>query len=325
MDNENKYYSCNIIEHGFDAQYNSINLCCRVGNTSFKDKLKLIDNYTGQKIDWQKFFKIKNRLRKIQKEGKTIPYCEGCIYLHEEEWNQSNIIHSININNWIKCNANCVYCDRHEYLKYKEYKIYPIIKDLIKNNYLQNPADITIAGGEPTITRDFDKTIKLLIKNNISPVRILTNAIKYNKNIEMGLKKGLVNILVSTDSGTRETYKKIKLVDKHNDVWKNISRYTKHQQIDSLVKTKFIIIPSINDNKQEIKEFIIKNQQSNIKNTLIDIEISWFSKNINASEKLKLLYELYIYAKKYGQESGVNVLPFDRMQIIKNKFDKLEC
>ncbi len=319
MENKKRYYSCNIIEHGFDAQFNSINLCCRVGNGLVRDKLRLINNYNGQKIDWKEFFKIKNQLREIQKSGKTIPYCKGCIYLHEEDWNQENIIHSININNWIKCNANCIYCDRNEYLRYKEYKIYPIIKDLIKYNYLQNPADITIAGGEPTITRDFDKTIKLLIQHNITPVRILTNAIKYNKNIEKGLEKGLVNILISTDSGTRETYKKIKLVDKHKDVWKNISKYTKHQQTNSLVKTKFIIIPSINDNKYELKEFIIQNQESRIKYTCIDVEIGWFDRNNNNTDKLIELYNLYLYAKEEGKKRNIEVSAFDRMQIIEQK------
>lgn len=318
MDN-NKYYSCNIIEHGFDAQYNSINLCCRSGNEQCREKLKLIDNYTGQKINWENFFEIKNKLRSIQKQGKTIPYCEGCIYLLEKEWNQENIIHSININNWIKCNASCIYCDRHEYLKYKEYNIYPIIKDLIKNNYLQNPADITIAGGEPTITKDFDKTIKLLIKHNISPVRILTNAIKYNTYIQEGLKKGLINILVSTDSGTREIYKKIKLVDKHKDVWKNISKYAKHQKIDSLVKTKFIIIPSINDTKEEINEFLKRNKEAGIKYICIDIEIGWYSRNNNNNEIINSLYNLYLYAKEEGKKLDINVSPFDRIKMIENK------
>ena len=33
-----------------------------------------------------------------------------------------------------------------------------LIKDLLDKKLLRNPADITIAGGEPTITKDFDKT-----------------------------------------------------------------------------------------------------------------------------------------------------------------------
>lgn len=314
-----KYISCNIIEHGFDAQIESINLCCRVSKENNCKKFRLIPHYLGEKINWDEFFSITDSLRDMQRNGNTVPQCQGCIYLEEKEWDNEHYISSVNINNWIKCNAFCIYCDRKESIHKKEYKIYPIIKDLVEKNFLRNPVDITIAGGEPTITSDFDKTIKLLIKHRFSPVRILTNAIKYNKYIQLGLKEGLVNILVSTDSGTEKIYKEIKLVNKHKVVWKNIAKYAKYQKIDSLVKTKYIIIPEINDSKVEIEEFVKRNKEAGIKYCCIDVEISWFCKNANCIEDLKRLYELYLHAKEFGKNMGVNVTGFDRMQIIEEK------
>lgn len=314
-----EYTSCNIIEHGFDAQIDSINLCCRVSKDNFHQKLVLMPNYKGENINWNDFFKITDELRETQKKGETVPQCKGCIYLEEKEWDDEHYINSININNWIKCNAACIYCDRKENAHKKEYKIYPIIKDLLKNNLLRNPADITIAGGEPTITSDFDKSIKLLLKHKIKQVRILTNAIKYNKYIEKGLKEDLLNILVSTDSGTREIYKKIKLVDKHKDAWKNIAKYAKHQKIDSLVKTKYIIIPNINDTKEEIAEFIKRNKEAGVKYCCIDVEIGWFCRHSNQKESTQKLLDLYLYGKELGEKEGINVTAFDRMQIIEEK------
>ncbi len=318
--NENnlpEYISCKIIEHGFDAQINAINLCCRVSKDNI-EKQTLIADYKGEKINWNDFFAKTDKLRDIQKRGDTIPSCKGCIYLEKNKWEDVHYIETININNWIKCNADCIYCDRHEHRGEKEYNIYPIIKDLISKKLLKKQADITIAGGEPTITRDFDKTLKILIKNGISTVRVLTNAIKYNKYIEKGLKANLVNILVSTDSGTAKTYKKIKKVDKHKDVWKNIAKYVKIQAIDSLVKTKYIIIPEINDNSEELKEYINQNAQAGIKYTCIDVEIAWFLEHIRDIEKLKRLYDLYLYAKEEGAKKEINVSAFDRMSIIEN-------
>lgn len=313
-----EYYSCNIIEHGFDAQYDSINLCCRIGNGKITTKKILIPNYKGEKIDWNYFFSLKDKIKNIQKTGKSIPQCTGCIFLEKKVWDKENYITSININNWIKCNAKCIYCDRKQYKHKKEYNIYPIIKDLLDKKLLRNPADITIAGGEPTITRDFDKTIKLLIKHKITPVRVLTNAIKYNRNIEDGLKKNLVNILVSTDSGTKETYRRIKLVDRHNDVWKNISRYAKHQAIVSLVKTKYIIIPNINDNIEELTEFVKQNAKAGVKTAYIDIEIGSFARNSKNKKLLEKMYNLYKYAQEQGNVYGVEVLPFDRIKLLGN-------
>ena len=318
-----EYLSCNIIEHGFDAQIDSINLCCRVSKEHATKKLVLIPNFNGKKIDWENFFKITDELRSTQKRGGTVPQCNGCIYLEKKNWDSEHYINTININNWIKCNASCIYCDRKEYLHKKEYKLYPLIKSLIKNNYLRMPCDITIAGGEPTITSDFDKVIKLFIKNKIKPVRVLTNAIKYNKNIETGLKLGLVNILVSTDSGTKETYKKIKLTDKHREVWKNIKRYAKAQNENSPVKTKYIIIPNYNDNKEEIYEFINRNKEADIKICCIDVEIGVFCRNANNSDFIKRMNELYEYAKEAGANADISVTPFDRMQIVINKSEKI--
>ena len=313
-----EYYSCNIIEHGFDAQYDSINLCCRAGNGKITSKEILIPNYKGEKIDWNYFFSLKDKIKNFQKLGKSIPQCYGCIFLEKKVWDEQNYITSININNWIKCNAKCIYCDRKFIRQKKEYNIHPIIKDLLDKNLLKNPADITIAGGEPTITKDFDKTIKLLIKHKISPVRVLTNAIKYNKNIEDGLKKNLVNILVSTDSGTKETYRRIKLVDKHNDAWKNISRYAKHQAIDSLVKTKYIIIPNINDNIEELTEFVKQNAKAGVKIAYIDIEIGSFARNSRQKALLEKIYKLYKDTQEQGSKYGVEVLPYDRIKLLEN-------
>ena len=315
-----EYISCKIIEHGFDAQIDTINLCCRVSKEN-TDKQVLISNYKGQKIDWDDFFAKTDELRNIQKRGDTVPCCKGCLYLENNVWEDAHYIETININNWIKCNADCIYCDRHEHKGEKEYNIYPIIKDLISKNLLKQKADITIAGGEPTITSDFDKTLKILIKNNISTVRVLTNAIKYNRHIERGLKSGLVNILVSTDSGTAKTYKAIKKVDKHKDVWKNIAKYAKNQQTDSLVKTKFIIIPGINDTKEEIYEYIKQNSLAGVKYACIDVEIAWFLKHTNDTEVLKEMYDLYLYAKKEGGRQCIKITPFDRMSIIESKIN----
>ncbi len=321
--NNNEYCSCNIIEHGFDAQIDSINLCCRISKEKLTNKLVLIPNYDGREIIWENFFQITDKLREYQKSGKTIPECEGCIYLENKNWNNEHYISTININNWIKCNAFCIYCDRKFYRNKKEYKLYPLIKSLIENNYLRMPADITIAGGEPTLTSDFDKILKIFIKNKIKPVRVLTNAIKYNKNIEKGLKEGLVNILVSVDSGTRETYKKIKQTDKHDKVWENIKKYTKIQKDNSLVQTKYIIIPNYNDNKKEIYEFINRNKESNVKSCCIDVEIGIFCRYSNSNQFIKRMYELFEYAKDEAKNTDITVSPFDRMQIVINKLENI--
>ncbi len=316
------YKSCEIIEHGFDANIDSINLCCRVCKENATEKLVLINDFNGKNFNVENLFKIKNELRNQQKSGKTIEQCEGCLYLKRKNWDSEDYITTININNYVKCNLHCIYCDKVYASGKKEYNIYPLIRDLIKNNQLRPRYDITIAGGEPTISRDFDKVMDLFIKNNISPVRILTNGVKYNKNIEKGLKKNLVNILISPDSGTREAYLRIKLVDKFDVMWKNIKKYASVQAINSLVKTKYIILPQINDSKEEIAEFMEKNQEAGVKFVNIDIELNWFCFNNKDKGKLEEVLNLYYYAKDIGNQKGINVSSFERMSVVEKMLEK---
>ena len=324
MGNEpNEYTSCDIIQHGIDILRDSILLCCRSANSV--PKVKIYKNYKGEKINWDNYFKIKDKLKDLHKKNIIIPQCKDCIFLEKKVWEDSKVpyINTVTVNNWVKCNADCIYCDRkRDYSHIKEFNIYPIFKELIKDNYLKKPTDITFAGGEPTIYRDFDKSLKLLIKNNFDGIRVLTNGIKYNKYIEEGIKKNLVNILVSVDCGTRETYKKIKKVDKHNDVWKNLKRYLKYKQVNHAVQTKYILIPNINDNKQELKEFILRNKEIGIENTYIDIESNLFSREMKNKVFLERMHSLYLYAKDFGMSNNVNVFPHDRVQMAINELKK---
>ncbi|MBQ4122194.1 radical SAM protein [bacterium] len=308
-----EYLSCDIIEYGFDAQYDAINLCCRISGNNCNEPFHIIPNYKGEKINWNDFFQKKQEIRNIHQNGEIFKPCNGCLYLRKEAWDNSNYIRTVNINNWIKCNADCIYCNRSSLKKHKEYKILPIFKDIIKHDFLKAGGPITISGGEPSIIREFKPLLELFLKNNLNNIKVLTNAIKYDKTIEKGLKKGNVNILVSTDSGTRETFTKIKRTDKHNQVWKNIKKYAQYAKYSELVKTKFIIIPAINDNKEEILEFIKQNLNSGIKYAEIDIEISWFYTHKQNRTHFDEIYELYQYAVEKAQEVGIFLEAKDRM------------
>lgn len=320
MDKE--FISCDIIESGFDAQIQTIDFCCRVSGDKIYDRFALIENYHGEKIDWESFFQKKREIRNIQRKGETFNLCEGCLYLRKEAWSDEDYIRPVNINNWIKCNAKCIYCDRHRFSKIKEYKIYPVFKDMIKKNILKPGGPITISGGEPTINSDFEPLLNLLLKNKMNNIKVLTNGIKYSRAIEKGLKMGVVNILISTDSGTRDMYKIVKRVDKHNQVWKNLKKYASKINNPELVKTKFIIIPRVNFSYKEIDEFINQNYINGIKHLELDIEIGWFYANKNNQTRLLEIYNFYKYAQTKAEEKDLSLVPKDRMVLLLKELNK---
>ncbi len=111
-------------------------------------------------------------------------------------------------------------------------------------------------GGEPTMLQEFPAIVKLLLTQNCR-MEVLTNGIKYESVISEMLKADNNNMIcISLDCGCRETYKRIKRVDKFEEVVETIKRYIKDtKEKSNRVKLKYIIFPNVNDNKKEIDKF----------------------------------------------------------------------
>ncbi len=311
------YVSCDMIEHGLDTNINAFNFCCR--SVSDGGGFKTIMTYTpGQKIDWDNFFAIKRSYREQMKKGNIIPECVGCLYLKEQEWDNEDYISYMNFNSGTVCNCKCIYCYLDEARKIKtEKSSLRIVKDLIDRKLLKDGGHITIAGGEPTITPDFDKMLNLMINSGLSCIRVLTNGIKYSKSIEKGLKLGVMTIVISVDSGTKETYKKVKRVDAFDAVWKNLKKYAPNAIHDYAVKAKYIILPRLNDSRQEFDAFINKVIDAGIKEASIDYELNWFNKNKDIMNEYQ--YEFFSYAINRIKEAGLTPDFVDRGYIMARK------
>ena len=310
-----KYLSCDIIEHGLDFFVDSITLCCRIpySDTGF---IKLIENYNGEIFDYKKLFKIKNKYRNMMRKGKIIPVCKNCVYLKEKEWDSDNYISFINFNNWQRCNEHCIYCelndgDIHER---KQYNVYPAIKDMAEKGYLRAGGHITIAGGEPSFAPEFNDLVDLLLKKGFDSVRVLTNATIYSEVIERGIKEGKVGIVVSVDSGSKELFKKIKRYDFYDIVWENIKKYSSVKKHLHSVKTKYIIIPDVNDIEEEINLWIQKSLEADIKEVALDIEQNWYDKNKNKLPER--IFEITEYAINKIKENNLGLELIDRGSII---------
>ena len=321
-DKKKKYVSCDLIEHGLDFFTDSINFCCRIPPTDNGYK-KILDNYYGEKIDWKNFFKIKRSYRNQMKKGQIIPECKGCVYLQEKEWDNEDYISFINFNNWTICNEHCVYCwlndaDRpHQ----KQYNVFPALKDMAEKGFLRKGGHITIAGGEPCVAPEFNDLIGLFLEYDLKPIRVLTNATVYSEVVKNAIQKGNLNIVVSVDSGTKETFIKVKRRDFYDKVWENIASYASVQPQSDRVKTKFIVIPNLNDTKEEIDAWINKSIEAGVKHLTIDLEMMFYDKN---KENIpNSIYDLFEYAINKIKNSGLDIEIIDRGLIISQKL-KLE-
>lgn len=311
-----KYVSCKWLESGvcFDnGVYGSnVKLCCYMSAPGGGNSM-IFEDYHGEKIDWNEFFKIKNEYRNIQKSGDTVSGCRGCVFLEERMWPQVDYIDSIIFDHFTRCNCNCSYCyteeDKKMYNKLKTYNIYPIVEDMFKRGLFKKNGSIGFGGGEPTILPEFDKLLTLFIKKGFDNIRVPSSGIKYSKAIEKGISTGQVTVVISIDSSSRETYKTIKQIDAFKIVCKNLIRYSKAQKNSYNVISKYIIIPNVNDTQEEIDNWLKFNKENNIGIIVIDIENSWLTKYRNDKPDERIV-DLIKYVQQKSRE-----MEFYRLEI----------
>ena len=311
-----KYVSCKWLESGvcFDnGVYGSnVKLCCYMSAPGGGNAMIFTD-YHGKKIDWNEFFKVKQRYRDIQKSGKTVPECEGCVFFEEKEWPQIHYIDNIIFDHFTKCNCACKYCyteeDKKRYNTLKTYNIYPIIKDMFDKKIIKRGGAIGFGGGEPTILPEFEKLLDLFLKNGFDDIRVPSSGIKYSNIIAKGIASGQVSVVVSIDSSSREVYKTIKQVDAFNTVCKNLKKYAKAQKEFAGVISKYIIIPEINDTYEEIDNWLKFNKENDIRVVVIDIENSWLTR-YRESKPDKKIVELIKYVVEKSKD-----MRFERLEI----------
>ncbi len=324
-----KYVSCEYVQHGFNVDYEDIKMCCFNCHEGGGRQI-LIDNYHGEMIDWNKFFKEKRKMRELNKKGIILERCKGCIFLKEREWDDEDYINYMVFNHWTQCNCKCKYCFTNEQSDYfnarKNYNMYPVIKKLADMGKIRGGGEIGFGGGEPALLPEFEPLLNLLLDSGCDNIRVHSSGVKYSKAIERGLAEGKVTLVVSVDSGTSETYTNIKRVNHFNKVWENLKQYADSQTFDKYkAKTKYIIYPGFNDKKEELDKWFDLTVKSGIRSVVLDVEGGYYENNkYNIPNEL---YELLEYAEKRTKELDMkNVEFYDRakhMRLHKEEYKKL--
>ena len=315
---EGCYYSCPWIEHGLVFfQYKLAN-CCICGHEAGGHTL-LRDNYTGQPIDWERIFKIKDIYRKFHKKGKIHKNCINCPYLIESNWgNNGKYINCMYISHWSDCNSKCIYCfsSQHpeDFDRKSKYSVLPILKDMFQKGYLAENAQVSFGGGEPTLLDEFEDIMNFLLDNYFWGIRVHTSGIKYSQAMARAINEIRGYIVVSVDAGSKDVYEKIKQVPCYDIVRENIRKYALQTTFLGrfLISAKYIIIPGINDTKAEIEKWILANKDAGLYTTVLDIEENWYLKNKDNIPKY--IFDLVKYAKKRSKQLHTNFELYERLQ-----------
>lgn len=226
--NSNILYICAVTQnlyHKFSDDYATLS----TEFVNFRDETleQLLENKAEKclkcKLNKRDWF-IKNpkiNTYNLAAEGVCNFRCNYCIYSYRNSPNPFHFRKSIEILHERGLLAD----DLHIDLTYAELLIHPKRKEIIET------------------AAEFGETIT-----------IATNGSVFDESVYELLKSGRANLIVSLDSGTRETFAKIKGVDCFDKVVSNLRKYASAGP--GAVTLKFIILDGVNDSDREINAFI---------------------------------------------------------------------
>lgn len=302
-----KYYSCKFLESGINFNFEHIKPCCSV----FFGPL-FIDQYKGEKISWKNIQEKRNSIREDFKNNKICEFCKKCPDLKYEDWDINPKIDFIHIYHWVHCNCGCVYCaninsTKGEFSpvirKSDYYDLFPILKEMFVDEMIAENAEICFVGGEPTVLEEFDDIVDLFLANNPKQLNILSSGIRYSETIEKCFKVDKLNLIISLDSGSPETFLKIKKVPEFNSVVNNVRKYVGLTESAShRIQLKYIILEKLNDNVEEIEKFLQITKEININRVRLDIEYCHGFYKSKGKEIPLHFYKLFDYTEQRCKE-----------------------
>lgn len=314
---------CYLLKHSLHFFYDEIRCCC----SNAKGPV-FYPNYDGSDVDWNYIYKVRKsyikKLNSIFNKMTIPPECEGCFeipnYMTDKKIESfPNVVEKVYFQNYMSCNAKCTYCTFKEQERGFRYKVVPIVRSMIENNILSKNAAVYMSGGETTISPEFEELLSLLISYLNSRIEIFTSGIKYCKSIEDAFIQNKLSMLLSIDSGSRETYQKIKLVDAFDIVVNNIKQYVKaSDNAKKNIILKYILVDGINDNIEELKNFFNLADELEIKHVRLDVDFQKYSLS-NQQKVPSLYYELYDYFKARAAELNLELCSYGQIDAILNK------
>ncbi len=305
---------CRFLNAGITFMHSSIRPCC-----SNKCGIMFVDNYKGEDIDWKNVEKKRQEIIKESKKGILPQNCEDCVELQKvEHWPENKLIEYIYLNHFDHCNCGCVYCINLGHASFLEtekrpsqyYSSFKEIKKLLDKNMVAKNAHIEIIGGDLSVLDESDDIINACIEYGIQGYDFHSSCISYSQGIENALKSdAVVKIDFSLDCGTREKYKKIKRVDAFDQVIENIKKYISFSKPgkDTFV-AKYIIVDGLNDNIEDLNNWIELINSLGIKEVRIDVNFLKYFSECNPKEVTvpDIYYKMYEHFSKKVAEYGMH-------------------
>lgn len=233
-----KHFSCKHLEEGINFDMETIMPCC----PGTKHIPPAIPFSGGTFPDDAMRAMYQNAT--VQNQTPQGP-CIGCPSLHKRDWSgPSGRYRYLTLNHFRRCNSRCTYCDAWHpegaTINKQRYQLADTVKEMIDKGRIHPKAQFTWGGGEPTLLSEFEALVHLIDKGGYRQI-VHSNAIRFSNTLARCFSGGRIRLQVSLDSGTPETYYKVKGRDIFDRVVANLSAYAAVRGGKENISLKYIM------------------------------------------------------------------------------------
>jgi len=245
---------CGFLGRFISYRKDTFSPCCVTGECpvvpasgTVRERLSHWQEYTGKLVDDVRMGRAND--------------CQDCYLLTFGPWQKSIKLREINFGSNQPgdiCNFRCTYCfceRTFERLKNATDGLttYEILKQISEiPEYDTNDFIVQLANGEFCANKHCDEMLDILSKTKWK-IELLSNLSIYKEKLADIMDSGrITSLLVSLDSGTRETFKAIKRVDAFDRVVANLRKYPVSK---TKLMLKYIFLDGVNDNETDVDGF----------------------------------------------------------------------
>ncbi|MDR1370518.1 MAG: radical SAM protein [Dysgonamonadaceae bacterium] len=303
-----KYKSCFALTHELNLYNQYLYPCCIPWP---KKPYVLIDSNDCEKAIENYLSLRSSVMEQFNRTGACDDYCNACPFLLEQHWLGAGKIKRITLSGTGFCQFRCAYCKVWHRADEPKSDFPLLIKALKNKKLIDENLSITLAQGEIAVHPQRDAIIEACGKYL---TKIFTNAGIYNDKIEGFLKSNNnSSLLVSMDAGTKETFAKIKGRNSYDRVCRNLKRYA---QAGGKIELKYILLPGINDNTEDVDGFINLCHEINAMSVILSNETSNFANTWNSPLPFSSIdIARYINENALNQGFAVSLIFFNQADI----------
>ena len=187
--------------------------------------------------------------------------CKRCINFKKDDWHIGSLINYINFSMYpAPCQGKCIYCTASTQwkntpdVKQAYEKLFKVIELADKKGLISPDALWQVSSGEAALHPYKDRIISMVENKKAT---FYTNGFICDEDIARVLGKNKnARINISVDSGTPQTWAKVKGFDNFKEVVKNLVSYRKASLGPGQIELKYIVLPGINDSDDDFEGII---------------------------------------------------------------------